>query len=347
MDIDEMIRKTLLEQEVRNVLSSQIGSSRVIEYGNKFVFPCNVCGDSKSDSTKKRAAIMKGDEWAYVCKNCGYTTHVADWLYKYFPMNHRMYNKEVFRESMRMRKRRLDKTSTEEIVQIVTEPVQTFFKQEVKKEDVVDAEAERIKTFKSISLFPEAVEYCVSRKIPEDVYSKWFFCQYGEYRNRIIITFRKPNGKIYYYQGRSLDRNTKLRYMSKHTVQGENNVYNYYSVDKTKWVTILEGPVDSIFVVNAVAMTGLKMTDVRIQDFPMRRFMLDNDESGKKFSVDLLLQGQYVFNWKRFLRDYDYEGHIKDVNDFVRKNTNGITKLTYEIIDTYFTNRLLDKIDFV
>ena len=75
-------------------------------------------------------------------------------------------------------------------------------------------------------------------------------------------------------------------------------------------------------------------------------YLLDNDKEGMKNSVKLLENGEYVFNWKKFLRDKQVENpqKIKDVNDYVLQS--GIEKFTFEDLKEYFTNSFADLIWF-
>ena len=100
-------------------------------------------------------------------------------------------------------------------------------------------------------------------------------------------------------------------------------------------------------IVSIVAVTGLKIDDERLNDFKYKYFLLDNDRDAKSTSIKLLLKGNYVFNWTLFLKDHKCNAPIKDVNDFIIHNQEGITELTFEMLEPYFTKNLYDKIYFV
>ncbi|RKY69500.1 MAG: hypothetical protein DRQ24_10700 [Candidatus Latescibacterota bacterium] len=206
-------------------------------------------------------------------------------------------------------------------------------------------EKEDTKHFKSILKFEDCVQFCENRKIPKEVYSKWYYSVGGLYKGRIIIPFRNnATGKIYYYQGRKFNNKIGVKYLSRYGIH--NSVYNYYNVDKDKPVIILEGPIDSIFVANSVAVTGLKLKDDRLNDFKQKYFMVDNDNSGNKNAIKLLKLRKYVFNWSKFLKDHKCNRDIKDVNDFIMYNNENIDILTWDMISSYFTNNITDKIYF-
>lgn len=319
-----------LETEIRNVLNSYFDA---YDDGEKYNFRCNVCGDSKRDKYKKRGYILKSEiPWRYYCHNCHVSMPVYKWLKEFFPNNYKTYMKQ---KMMMGNIRSCDSYDN----------IKTSAKEKIDPE----VEKKYTKYFKPILGYPHAVEFCEKRKIPKDVYSKWYYAENvkendNKYRDRIIITFYNDKNKIYYYQGRTL-KGSMLKYLSR---KGDyNSVYNFYLVDRSLPVIILEGPIDSVFVENSVAVTGLKIGDKNLNNFAYKYYLLDNDESGKKKSVKLLKERSYVFNWKLFLKDYPCEVPIKDVNDFIIHNKYGIEKLTWELIEKYFTKSIYDKLYFV
>ena len=321
--MDFKIDDGILERHVRIILNAYY--SDVFETSEYYNIRCNVCGDSKKDKYKKRGFILKAnDPWVYFCHNCNVSTSVTSWMKEHYSTNYKNMMIDVMR----------NKPAGEE---------RTYnFK---KKDCVVDRdEKQDTKHFKPITKFKACVDYCESRKIPYDVYSKWRYATGGVFSGRIIITFVKPNGKVYYYQGRSFDNKAGVKYLSRfgdHKV----TIYNYYCVDADKPVPVLEGPIDCAFVENSIAVTGLKLKGDILDKFKKIYFLLDNDESANKKALKLLKEKKYVFNWQKFLKDHKCKG-VKDVNDFILKNNHGIEKFTWELIEPYFTNSYGDRIYF-
>lgn len=326
--LEDLENDLVIEQEVRNILNTFFDEA--YESSEHFNFRCNVCGDSQNNKFKKRGYILKTRKpWLYYCHNCGYSKSVRSWMKIYFPSNYRSMMDAIYRGE----KPGKDIPSYKNI------------KSEKPK---LAAEDEKllIKTFKKAEKFPFVVEYCESRKIPKSVYSKWFFAEEGSFENRLIIPFYDKDGKVYYYQGRAMYSWMLPKYKSRKG-SGFNNIYNYYFVNKENPVAVLEGPIDSIFVDNSVGVTGLKINDKRLAHFPNRFFLLDNDAAGKKSCLKLLDKGEYVFNWQRFLSAHSVQKDVKDVNDFIRFNTEGIVRLTYSLMSDYITNSIADKRDFL
>ena len=326
--LDNIQNKYLLESEIRNILNTYFKD--VYETNDYFNFRCNYCGDSQKSKYKKRGYIIKESSgWYYKCHNCGKSAGIMWWMKTEFPVNFKLFISRCLKNSRE-----------EENTKQIYKNIKTQKKTEYDEKGLT-------KTFKNVMKFDVAIEYCENRKIPKEVYSTWFYCDEGKFRGRLIIPFYNDKHKIHYYQGRAILPGVEPKYDSRKG-SGLNSIYNYYLVDCDEWVTILEGPIDSSFVENSVALTGVhkSFNDDLMNKFTKKRYLLDNDRDGRKASLTLLMNGEKVFNWKKFLKDYDCDS-VKDVNEFIIKNPKGIVKLTAELIDPYFTNAYFDKAYFL
>lgn len=332
----DLEKQLLIELEVKNILSTHF--SNVYFSGTSYNFRCHICGDSKKSSAKKRGHIYVSQiPWVYHCYNgdCNVHMTVERWMKEYFPFEYNKVITELTKLKMSNKNSKFIENLKKQIKKIKIKRIKKEFNE--KKE---------LKYFKPIKNYPKLIEYCKQRKIPKSIYLKWYYCIDGFYKNRLIIPFYNNDEKIYYYQGRDLNPNSDCKYLSR---MGENlnSIYNYYNVDKSNPVIILEGPIDSIFVDNSIGLTGLKDKTKQLIDFPYKYFLFDNDKSGHKKSCNLLKNGEYVFNWKLFLNKYSCIKKIKDVNDFIKYNINDINKLTFELLKPYFTKNNFHKIFFV
>ena len=327
--LDSYENQSILHQEIRTILNSNFKG--VYENDRFFNFRCNVCGDSKTNKLEKRGYIIKDDKkgWRYYCHNggCG-GKNLLTWIKTYFPANYR----NMMDQMMTNR----TKEYTKSYKNITT----------VKSEANPNDEKEIFKTFKPLKNYPEMIAWVESRGITEDVYKRWYFCETGAFKKRIIIPAYNNKGKIYFYQGRAVESWMSPKYKSR-TGSEFNNIYSYYTVDRDKPVMLLEGPIDHFFVENSIAATGLKVGDEKLDAFENLHYLLDNDEAGYKVGLKLLKLGKSVFIWKRFLKDHSCSGEVKDVNDFILKNKQGIKFLTWELVNDYFSNRIVDKIFLV
>jgi hypothetical protein len=337
MDFSNVI---ILEKYVRIALGTF--DSRAIFRYDMIMTRCPVCGDSKSKS-KKRGYILKNNPknpgiWVYQCHNGDCAANdaisVVNLLKNYFPALHAQYRREIT-----LNRGFQKQESAKPITQIeVMAPKEEYNEQEDTKHFVPILKGSGI-------LFDKAVELCRSRKIDPDVWTKWFVAKDGRYKHRLIIPFYNNANMIYYYQGRSLDEELKPKYLNRKTNK-DDGIYNYYNVDPEKPVCVLEGPIDSTFIKNSIAVLGLKYSE-EVQkklDLLQCYYLLDNDKDGLAKSKKFLTEGKYVFNWTKFLKDQNICVKIKDINDYVCLKD--ISSIEFEELKPYFTNSIFDKIYF-
>jgi len=330
MDFNKLIQNdVILDQYLKTILSIYFTD---VNFDNPrhYHIRCNVCGDSKKSKYKKRGYILKDKQpWIYYCHNCGYKKPVTLWMKEYFPLEYKQYIKDILQPT---KKRIVNKN--------------TITKTTINYDELKD-----IRFFVPIlkgsgQLFELAIKQCEQRLIPKDVWLKWYIATGGRFKNRLIIPFYDCKERIYYYQGRHIFETLMPKYLSREGY-GLNSVYNYYLVDENKPVSILEGPIDSLYIENAVGMTGLKLDLKELNKFKNRYFILDGDKSGNERAIQLLERNEYVFCWKKYIHDIVLPSREKwDINDVIIY-TNRTTKFTYDELKPYLTNSILDKALFV
>lgn len=324
----------ILENFVEKALGSY--DSQYSNTHNKIMCRCKACNDSSYSKKKRRGYILKGSpktnfQWTYYCHNggceCSEGINIEHWLRVYFPEIYSEYSREkVFNNnSEKYKKSKLKLTE-----KVIDEKEDTKFFTPILKG--------------SCELFETAIKYCIERKIPEEIWKSFFVSTGGCFQGRVIIPFFDSSKKIYYYQGRTLI-GSEPRYLNRRI--GEKEVYNKDFIDISKPVLIVEGPIDSMFLENSVAVLGLKFSDsVKKWLTNLKRFyILDNDADGKKSSVKLLKKGEWVFNWPKFLKEQEIFGKVKDINDLVLLT--GKEKWSYEDLKNYFTNNSFDEMWFL
>jgi hypothetical protein len=321
----------LLDKQIRLVLSSFFPGAN-LNNPNRYIFRCNVCGDSKTNKRKKRGYILNdGSRITYYCHNCGVRISAVNWLKEYFNFYYRAYVKELLMNNKQ------ETNISKPIIQKVIK----------KTIEITDEEKKQIKFFVPIlkgkgELFDLAIEMCKTRLIPEVIWKKWFVCINSKdkeniYRNRLIIPFYDDKGKIYYFQGKKLFSYQEPNYLSRN---GEdlNCIYNYYTVDKSKEVIVQEGPIDSCCIENSVATTGASKTEKWLSVFPKKRYLFDFDKTGLEKSMEMLLKGEWIFLWKLFAKDLGLRKKSKwDMNQLMIV-LNRKEPFTYKELEKYFTN---------
>jgi len=173
-----------------------------------------------------------------------------------------------------------------------------------------------------------AVKYINARQIPQEFYRELFYTGefytwvksqkpssaevYGD-QGRIIIPFlKKTSGgtKWFGFQGRSLDPRDRLRYITVMLDENEPKIYGLNRINETKPVYIVEGPFDSLFLANSVAMAGSDI-DPRTYNWSDYIWVFDNEPRNREIvnriskSID---RGDKVVIWPHNLQQ-------KDIND--------------------------------
>jgi hypothetical protein len=146
---------------------------------------------------------------------------------------------------------------------------------------------------------------------------------------RLILPFIREDGELVGITGRAIN-DSPLRYLTMRFLDDVPLIYNIQNVDKTKTIYVTEGPIDSLFLPNSIAVGGsdfkkiddsLKENAIIIYDNEPR-----NTEIIKKINevIDL---GYNVCIWnERRVSEF------KDINDMV---LGGLTQEEIvEIIDS-------------
>ena len=131
---------------------------------------------------------------------------------------------------------------------------------------------------------------------------------------RIIIPLIN-HGKWFGFQGRSLTNKTQLRYITTILDDHHPKIYNLDGVDYNKDVFITEGPIDSLFLTNALAMVGADVDWM---------FLLSNFETNFVFVYDneprnpqIVARMQNVIDRKLPIVIFPSDINEKDLNDMV------------------------------
>lgn len=92
-------------------------------------------------------------------------------------------------------------------------------------------------------------------------------------------------------------------------------LFGIYNIDVFKPIIVCEGPMDSFLLPNSIATAGATKTlNIELPFW----YMFDSDETGNKYAEQKLLQRKKVFLWEKFKRAYNLPYRNKwDVNDVV------------------------------
>ena len=311
--------QTWMDIKYANLLSNTLKKFKV-KNNNPYLANCrcHICGDSSKSTSKARGYIYQiKDRIRYRCHNCGVAYTFPYFLKIISPLLHEEYVREKF-------------IARDEEPVVFSKPEFT-----VSSIPAYMREGSPLRKLKKISQLKwdhPAKQYIVNRKIPNFSHSKLFYCpkfaswvntmvpgKLSEERDepRLIIPFFDENKNMFGFQGRSFASNAKIRYITIILDSDKPKLFGLDTVDKSKRVYVVEGPIDSMFLTNAVAMAG---SDVKLPlGFNDVVFVLDNEPRNREIvkKLDNLIEKGYnVCIWPSNVQE-------KDTNDMVLTGMDG------------------------
>ena len=284
-----------------------------------YTFRCPYCGDSQKHKNKTRGYIYKlKNDHNFKCHNCGVSRSFTNFLKDNDPALHDQYVFERYKAGATGR-------GSNTPAPKVSVPKMEFKKPEFKKKDFDLKKISELNTSHPARLFLE------NRRIPDHYLDELYFVEnFKEWTNtqkytfnnldndepRIIIPL-KNDKKIFGFQGRSLTPQSKVKYITIILDDGQPKIYGLDSVNDKKPIYIVEGPFDSTFLENAVAMCGADV-DVRSLGWSDHIWVLDNEPRNREIVnriSKLIDRGQKVVIWPESIKE-------KDINDMILTGLN-------------------------
>jgi len=303
-----------LDTKYINLASASLQKYKKVKNG-LWTFRCPYCGDSKKNKNKTRGYIfqVKGDH-VFKCHNCGITRSFSNFLKDQVPHVYDEYVMERYKEGT--------------IGKNVPKPDLTQFISKPK----FDKKTIDLEPLSRLNNFHVAKKYILDRGIPENKLDRLYYCpNFKEWTNtqkhtfsditndeeRIIIPLNDTDGNLIGFQGRSLSPNAKMRYITVMLNEDAPKLYGLDHINKNETIYIVEGPLDSFFLENAVAMCG---SDVDIRSFGWSDYIwvYDNEPRSRQITNKIsksIDAGDAVVIWPRSIKE-------KDLNDMVTSGIN-------------------------
>ena len=292
-------------------------SSRLIKFkrvkSDLYNFRCPICGDSKKNKTKTRGYLytIKADV-NYRCHNCGASMTFSNFLKEIDPVVHKQYVFERFKEGTTGRGT------------VVEEPVFKFEKPEFKTS--IDLPL--------ASTVEVSRNYLEKRKLdPTKFYYAERFVEYVNSHNQSMDVKEHPRIIIPLYyqknlvgvQGRALDSNS-VKYITTIFYDDAPKIYGLDSIRRGAPVFVTEGPFDSTFLLNSIALCGAD-GDVRKWGVSTPVWVYDNEPRNPEITTRIsntIDRGERVVIWpsniyEKDINDMVLAGH--DVQSIVESNT--------------------------
>ena len=275
-------------------------------------FRCPLCGDSQKNKLKSRGYIFrKKNDYFYMCHNCGVSTTFYNFL------------KQV--DSNLLQEYQLERYKNGETGNNnYPKPDFEEYKQETPK-------FKKSLELPSIDSLPEAhyaKVYVQQRRIPETFWSQLYYAEdfaafiqnlgienagLKEKDSRLVIPFYDKEKNLVALQGRALGE-SKLRYITLKLHDDNKKIYGLDRIDEDKLIYVVEGPIDSMFLENAVATADSNLESItNVLDKSKVALVFDNEPRNKEIVAKMEHAIDNHFNvviWPEMIEK-------KDINDMV------------------------------
>jgi len=283
-----------------NLISSKLQKFKRVK-SDLYNFRCPICGDSKKNKSKTRGYLysMKSDV-NFRCHNCGASMTFSSFLKQQDPVLHKQYVFERFKQGTTGR------------ATVVEEPKFHFETPKFKKKINLPKASEN----------PKADGYLTARKLNSNDF--YYAENFKKFVNTLKQTFddtRYDEERIIiplYYeknliglQGRSLGP-SKVKYITVMLNDDAPKIYGLDNIRADAPVYVTEGPFDSTFIRNSVAMCGAD-ADVSRWGISNPVWIYDNEPRSSEIvrrignTID---SGESLVIWPNGIDD-------KDINDMV------------------------------
>jgi transcription elongation factor Elf1 len=288
-----------------NLVSSRFQKFKKVKH-NLYNFRCPICGDSQKNKNKARGYLYQiKNNTNFKCHNCGVNISFNNFLKQIDPVVYKQYTFEKFKSGHTGKNFVVEEPKNFEFTPIF-----------VKKE-----QPEELKIPKA-SKNPAAKEYLIKRKLNPDNY--YYAEKFKEWTNslqpifdstdtdesRIIIPLFYQNNLVG-FQGRALGP-SKVKYITIMLDDDAPKIYGLDEIQKDKTVYVTEGPFDSTFIPNAIALCGAD-GDLGKWGICDPTWIYDNEPRNREILSRIsrvIENGQKVVIWPSTIKE-------KDINDMV------------------------------
>ena len=291
----------LVDSKYIGLISSRLQKFKKVK-NNLYNFRCPVCGDSQKNKNKTRGYLYQvKNNTNFKCHNCGASMSLNNFIKTLDGTLHKQYTMEKFKDGHTGKN-------------FVVETPKLEFKKPVFKKSI---------NLPKASSNPTAKKYLENRKIDPDKFyyadkfkswtntQKKTFDNVGRDEPRIIIPMYDETKNLIGFQGRALDKSPN-KYITIMIQEEAAKAYGIETIDKNSTVYITEGPFDSTFVCNSIAMCGAD-GDVYSWGISNPVWIYDNEPRNREIVQRInrtIDSGDSVIIWPTNIME-------KDINDMV------------------------------
>ena len=195
-----------------------------------------------------------------------------------------------------------------------------------RKANYLKTQLGRLKTVSQLNQEHPVHKYVLKRKIPNNKHYKLFYapkfykfvneCVPNKIKNitydeqRLVIPFLDSSQNLIGFQGRAFGK-SQPKYITIMLDEDSPKIYGLDTVDWSQSVTIVEGPIDSMFIENSIAMAGADVSKLNVDS--ELRFCYDNEPRSKEIVGRMessINKGHSIVVFPNSIKE-------KDINDMI------------------------------
>ena len=279
-------------------------------------FRCPICGDSQKNKNKKRGYLyQKAAGLFYKCHNCGHGTNFSNLCKSVNSSLQRQYHLEKFKEKGHSTEVFSDREA-------ITDFTPKFKKNKTILEDL----------FYPVDSNEECKQYLIDRAIPEKVWPRLYYCDdskkleglHNDYEDkirggepRLVIPAFTRTHSLTGVTARAI-RPSGLRYITIRIDKQQPLVFGLDRIDPTDPVYVTEGPIDSFFVENCIAVGSADLK--KLSGFiDKSNLILIFDNQPRNREVIKIIEGAINDGFKVII--WPDSIVFKDINEMIVKGT--------------------------
>jgi transcription elongation factor Elf1 len=290
-----------------NLLSSRLEKFKKIKI-NLYNFRCPLCGDSQKNKNKTRAYLYSvKNNTNFKCHNCGASLSFNNFLKQLDPTLYKQFSLEKFKQGFTGKN-------------FVVEEPKFDFKKPIfrKKIDLPKASENEISKKYLESRLLDSNQFYFAEKFKQWTNTqKQTFDIIRKDESRIIIPLYDFEGSLIGFQGRALG-SSNVKYITVMLNEDSPKIYGLNNLNLNEEVYVTEGPFDSTFVENSIALCG---ADGDLKSLGIRDYVWIYDNEPRNIDIVRRIEkcinnGEKVIIWPTSIKQ-------KDINDLI---ISGMTK---------------------
>lgn len=293
--------------------------SKYNKFNDSYQCGCPICREGKSTGRKQRCYFIPSKNNIY-CHNCGWSSTPINWIKEVSGTNFTDIIDEL----------KTFDIDIENYIENDNKPATFTATPDLPRDCINLFDKSQVEFFKDNKVLQKAIKLIKNRNLDIAINRpKALYLSLNDniHKNRLVIPFYE-NGEVIFYQSRTiLSNDTKSKYISK--INSTKSLYGFDQIDpRLDNVFIFEGPINSFFVKNGVAVAGIQekshqsFTAKQIEQLSSfvlykKIWVLDSqwiDSASLSKSKILADQNETIFIWpEKIGRKY------KDFNDLAMK----------------------------